>query len=130
MDEIVIARRLNARQVAIREQLLAAARDLGRDGDITAVTMTAVADRAGIGRATTYRYFSSRDAMLAEAAGIVEVRISPDRVTGQFCAQAWTSLSDVREGIEPDGTGVAVTIPDAYAEAIAQTLRSTTAAAA
>jgi AcrR family transcriptional regulator len=43
-----------------------AARALASEGGYDAVTIREVADRAGIARATVYRYFSSKDHLLAE----------------------------------------------------------------
>lgn len=47
-----------------RQRLLDAARDLAAQGGYPAVTMHAVADRAGLARATVYRYFGSKDQLL------------------------------------------------------------------
>jgi AcrR family transcriptional regulator len=57
---------LGAAQVERRRRLLEAARSLASEGGYPAVTMRDVADRAGMGLATVYRYFSSKDHLIAE----------------------------------------------------------------
>jgi len=61
-----IERRLTRGQAARRDRVIEAARALAIEGGYDAVTMGAVADRAGLARATLYRYFASRDHLLAE----------------------------------------------------------------
>jgi AcrR family transcriptional regulator len=63
---LTLSRRLSAAQAERRKAVIAAARSLARDGGYAAVTMQAVADRSGVGRATLYRYFASKDHLLAE----------------------------------------------------------------
>jgi AcrR family transcriptional regulator len=60
---------------AILDAALAVLRDVGLDG----VTMEGVAARAGVGKATVYRRWSSKEAMVTEAvARIVETLPVPD----------------------------------------------------
>jgi AcrR family transcriptional regulator len=55
---------IDAHRRAVGDAILAATAELvGRDG-LRAVTMAQVADRAGIGRATLYKYFPDLDAIL------------------------------------------------------------------
>jgi AcrR family transcriptional regulator len=61
-----IERRLTRGQAARRDGVIEAARALAIEGGYDAVTMGAVADRSGLARATLYRYFASRDHLLAE----------------------------------------------------------------
>ncbi len=61
-----LERRLGTAQVERRNRLLEAARSLASEGGYTAVTMRDVAERAGLGLATVYRYFSSKDHLIAE----------------------------------------------------------------
>jgi len=49
---------------AVREATITAAAALVADHGITAVTMTGIADKTGIGRATLYKYFSDVDSIL------------------------------------------------------------------
>jgi AcrR family transcriptional regulator len=51
---------------ARRKLALAAARAIAAEGGYDAVTMREVARRSGVARATLYRYFSSKDHLLAE----------------------------------------------------------------
>jgi len=53
-------------QRARLERLRDAARTLASEGGYAAVTMRAVAKRAGVGPATVYRYFSSKDHLIAD----------------------------------------------------------------
>jgi AcrR family transcriptional regulator len=64
-----LARRLTAPQAERRDRLRDAARELASEGGYAAVTIRAVADRAGVGLATVYRYFSSKDHLIAEVHG-------------------------------------------------------------
>jgi len=61
-----LERRLGTGQIERRNRLLEAARSLASEGAYPAVTMRAVAERAGMGLATVYRYFSSKDHLIAE----------------------------------------------------------------
>ena len=60
-----------AQKARTREAILAGARALLADGQ--AVTVTAAAERAGISKATAYRYFSDPAVLAAEAGLAVEV---------------------------------------------------------
>jgi len=51
---------------ARRKLALRAAREIAAEGGYDAVTMREVARRSGVARATLYRYFSSKDHLLAE----------------------------------------------------------------
>lgn len=54
-------------QVARRQRVVAAALELGSQGGYDAVQMRDVAATAGVALGTIYRYFSSKDHLLAEA---------------------------------------------------------------
>src|ERR1700681_88397 len=56
---------LNARQLARRKRIVAVAMDLASRGGYEAVQMRDVAARAGVALGTLYRYFSSKDQLLA-----------------------------------------------------------------
>ncbi len=72
-------------QVARLERLRTATRELAREGGYAAVTMRAVARRADVGLATVYRYFSSKDHLIADVHAqkslevIAELRARPPR---------------------------------------------------
>lgn len=56
---------LTAKQSARRQRVLEAAMDLAREGGYEAVQMRDVAARADVALGTVYRYFSSKDQLLA-----------------------------------------------------------------
>jgi AcrR family transcriptional regulator len=58
---------LTAAQAARRERVLQTALDLGRRGGYDAVQMRDVAAEAEVALGTIYRYFSSKDHLLAAA---------------------------------------------------------------
>jgi AcrR family transcriptional regulator len=64
---LTLHRRLSTRQQARRERILATATALAARGGYDAVVMKDVAARARVSLATVYRYFSSKDHLLAEA---------------------------------------------------------------
>jgi AcrR family transcriptional regulator len=59
-------RHIEQAQAARRARIRAAARELASQGGYAAVTMHDVAERAGVGRATVYRYYSSKDHLIAD----------------------------------------------------------------
>ena len=63
----VEATTLTKSQVARRERVIRAALDLGASGGYDAVQMRDVATSAGVALGTIYRYFSSKDHLLAAA---------------------------------------------------------------
>ena len=65
-ETLTLSRRLSPEQAARRSAVVVAARTLARAGGYTAVTMQSVAEHSGVGRATLYRYFASKDHLLAE----------------------------------------------------------------
>jgi AcrR family transcriptional regulator len=67
-DTLTLSRRLSPEQAQRRAGMVEAARALAREGGYPAVTMQAVAARAGASRATLYRWFASKDHLLGEVA--------------------------------------------------------------
>jgi AcrR family transcriptional regulator len=65
---LTIHRTLDARQREVRARLLQAARQLIREHGHDAVAMESIATTAGVSRATTYRYFASKEHVVCEAA--------------------------------------------------------------
>jgi AcrR family transcriptional regulator len=59
-------RHIERAQAARRGRIREAARALASEGGYAAVTMHDVAERAGVGRATVYRYYESKDHLIAE----------------------------------------------------------------
>jgi len=78
-------------QVARRQRVLDAAADLAREGGYDAVQMRDVAGRAGVALGTVYRYFSSKDHLLAAAfvdwADAVERRLNQRAAKGATAAE-------------------------------------------
>jgi AcrR family transcriptional regulator len=64
--ELVVRRLLTAPQQERRDRILIVARDLARTGGYDAVVMRDVAERSGVALGTLYRYFASKDHLLAE----------------------------------------------------------------
>lgn len=61
-----VERSLSATQTATRRRLLDAAQELATEGGYDAVSMRAVAQRAGVSPPTAYQYFASRDHVLVD----------------------------------------------------------------
>jgi TetR/AcrR family transcriptional regulator, cholesterol catabolism regulator len=82
---------LTTSQAARRERVLAAALELGAAGGYEAVQMRDVAQRAGVALGTIYRYFSSKDALLAAAMVLwmedLERRVGRRAPTGSTTAE-------------------------------------------
>jgi AcrR family transcriptional regulator len=64
--EVRRERNIERAQAARRTRIREAARELATEGGYAAVTMHDVAERAGVGRATVYRYYSSKDHLIAD----------------------------------------------------------------
>ncbi|MFC9969673.1 TetR/AcrR family transcriptional regulator [Spirillospora sp. NPDC127200] len=75
---ITVTRALSKEQQARRERLIEAARVLAHEGGYSAVTMHDVADRAGVARATVYRYFATKDHLLTEVAAAWAHHVTAD----------------------------------------------------
>lgn len=67
-NTLTIYRTLDARQLEVRARLLRAARQLIREQGHESVAMETIATTAGVSRATTYRYFASKEHVVCEAA--------------------------------------------------------------
>ncbi|WP_230420816.1 TetR/AcrR family transcriptional regulator [Actinomadura soli] len=77
-ERFAVARTLSKDQRERRERLIDSARELALEGGYPAVTMHDVADRAGVGRATVYRYFATKDHLLTEVAATWAHRVTDD----------------------------------------------------
>ena len=79
-----------------RDQILAAAAELFDDGDLDAVSMSAIAKRAGIAKGNLYRYFRTKEELFlqlyredfAEYVGVVEVELASLAGSGDLDAVA------------------------------------------
>jgi AcrR family transcriptional regulator len=72
------------RNEAAREAILDTTVELLRSGGLTALTIDAIAQAAGVGRQTIYRWWPSKGAMLAEAMGLQAEGVVPPRDSGSF----------------------------------------------
>jgi len=72
------------RNEAARAAILAATVNLLRDGGLGGLTIDAIAQAAGVGRQTIYRWWPSKGAMLAEAMGLQAASVVPPRDSGSF----------------------------------------------
>lgn len=75
-ETVTVTRRFSRAQAEKRAEARRAAAQLASQGGYEAVTMAAVADQIGISRATIYRYFTSKDHLLAEVMEEWTVRIN------------------------------------------------------
>ena len=86
-------------RTATRTRIVRAVSDLVAEEHPAAISVPAVARRAGVGVATVYRYFPNKEALLdAAATGVVtsedaQLPTSFDQV-GPSLAAAWTQLAD------------------------------------
>jgi AcrR family transcriptional regulator len=93
-----LERRLSPSQAERRQRLREAARELASEGGYAAVTIRSVAERAGVGLATVYRYFSSKDHLIAEVHGarsqevLASLHANPPR--GESSAERVTAVFD------------------------------------
>lgn len=92
---ITVTRTLSKDQQERRTRLIDAARELALQGGYHAVTMHDVADRAGVARATVYRYFATKDHLLTEVAAVWAHEVTGDTVAlavGETPAERLTAL--------------------------------------
>jgi AcrR family transcriptional regulator len=89
------------RNEAARAAILDATVDLLRTGGLSSLTIDAIAQAAGVGRQTIYRWWPSKGAMLAEAMGLQAEAVVPPRDSGsfdadltEFFAASFRSLAD------------------------------------
>ena len=77
-ETVTVTRRFSHVQSAKRADARRVATQLATEGGYAAVTMSAVANRIGMTRATVYRYFASKDHLLAEIMEAWTARINED----------------------------------------------------
>jgi AcrR family transcriptional regulator len=105
---LLSARPLTELQAARLNRLREAATELASEGGYGAVTMRAVAERADVGLATVYRYFSSKDHLIADvqamksAAVLERLHTDPpsggtaaERVSAVFCRMLEATAEDL-----------------------------------
>lgn len=77
METTAVETALTTRQLERRERILETAIELASDGGYEAVQMRDVASRADVALGTLYRYFASKDQLLAAAWGHWAARLEP-----------------------------------------------------
>ena len=104
--EVVVRRRLNAAQQERRERILAVARELASTGGYDAVVMRDVAERSSVALGTLYRYFASKDHLLAEVlvawGGQLEEGLRRAPVRGEVRARITEVLHRAAQTVESD----------------------------
>jgi TetR/AcrR family transcriptional regulator, cholesterol catabolism regulator len=93
VTEAAIGDQLTRSQAARRERVIVAAMELGAEGGYDAVQMRDVAARANVALGTIYRYFSSKDHLLAAA--LVEWANDLERRVGQRPPRGGTTADRV-----------------------------------
>lgn len=133
MESMRQERQIERSQAARRMRIRDAARELASRGGYAAVTMHDVAERAGVGRATVYRYYSSKDHLIADvhleqSHALVDI-LRADPPAGndpaERLAEVCSRLVDVAAGDLPlTEAGVTLALSDDPAIASAQEWRA------
>ncbi|MCF2529492.1 TetR/AcrR family transcriptional regulator [Yinghuangia soli] len=131
---ITLTRALTRDQQARRERLVRAALDLAAEGGYASVTMHDVADRAGVARATVYRYFTSKDHLLSEVSALWIGQVIDDLTSRHLPEDPGGRLADMlcrlvqvsaENRLLTEAILQAATSPDPSAEASHQTFQGT-----
>jgi AcrR family transcriptional regulator len=91
------------RNAAARDAILDATFDLLRAQGTGGVTIDAIAEAAGVGRQTIYRWWPSKGAVVAEAMTRGARAIVPPRATGSFRGDLRCFLADSFAGLQDPG---------------------------
>lgn len=81
------------RNDAVREAILGATLDFIRSGDLHNLTIEAIAQSAGVGRQTIYRWWPSKGAVVAEAMTQLAREVVPDPDTGKLSSDLTAFLA-------------------------------------
>jgi AcrR family transcriptional regulator len=92
------------RNAAARDAILDVTFDLLRDQGTGGVTIDAIAEAAGVGRQTIYRWWPNKGAVVAEAMARGARAIVPARDTGSFSGDLVGFLTDSFAALEDPGT--------------------------
>jgi AcrR family transcriptional regulator len=92
------------RNAAAREAILDATFDLLRAQGAGGVTIDAIAEAAGVGRQTIYRWWPTKGAVVAEAMTRGAQAIASPRATGSFREDLRCFLADSFAGLQDPGT--------------------------
>lgn len=92
------------RNAAARDAILDVTFDLLRDQGTGTITVDAIAEAAGVGRQTIYRWWPTKGAVVAEAMARGARVIVPARDTGSFSGDLVSFLTDSFAGLQDPGT--------------------------
>ena len=92
------------RNAAARDAILDVTFDLLRDQGTGTITIDAIAEAAGVGRQTIYRWWPTKGAVVAEAMARGARAIVPARDTGSFSGDLVSFLTDSFAGLQDPGT--------------------------
>jgi AcrR family transcriptional regulator len=92
------------RNAAARDAILDVTFDLLRDQGTGTITIDAIAEAAGVGRQTIYRWWPTKGAVVAEAMARGARAIVPTRDTGSFSGDLVSFLTDSFAGLQDPGT--------------------------
>jgi AcrR family transcriptional regulator len=92
------------RNAAARDAILDVTFDLLRDQGTGTITIDAIAEAAGVGRQTIYRWWPTKGAVVAEAMARGARVIVPARDTGSFSEDLVSFLTDSFAGLQDPGT--------------------------
>jgi AcrR family transcriptional regulator len=92
------------RNAAARDAILDVTFDLLRDQGTGTITIDAIAEAAGVGRQTIYRWWPTKGAVVAEAMARGARVIVPARDTGSFSGDLVSFLTDSFAGLQDPGT--------------------------
>jgi AcrR family transcriptional regulator len=92
------------RNEAVRRAILGAALAILREGNMRDLTIGGIAERAGVGRQTIYRWWPSKDAVVAEAMTYQAREIVPVPDTGMLRSDLTAFLEDSFKGTQDPGT--------------------------
>jgi len=91
------------RNEAAREAILDVTIELLRTAGLTGLTIDAIAQAAGVGRQTIYRWWPSKGAVVAEAMARYAQAVVPARDTGSLAADLTGFLTDSFAGLADPG---------------------------
>ena len=91
------------RNEAAREAILRATVELMRAGQVGDLTIDAIAERAGVGRQTIYRWWPSKDTVMVDAMTGLAREIVPVHDTGVLAADLTDFLMDSFAALEDPG---------------------------
>ena len=112
------------RNAAARDAILDVTFDLLRDQGTGNITIDAIAEAAGVGRQTIYRWWPTKGAVVAEAMTRGARAMVPPRATGSFREDLRCFLADSFAGLQDPGTRRALrqlasaTVQDEHAAAV------------